>query len=386
MAMPFIDLSVQRQRIGAKIETAVLNVLKGGAYIMGPEVRQFEADLATFGAAKHALGCANGTDSLALILMAMGVGAGDAVFCPAFTFVATAEVVPWCRAEPVFVDIDPKTYNLDPAHLELAINEVLKEGRLRPAAVMAVDLFGQPADYVAIKAICDKHGLKLISDAAQGFGATLHGHQPLHWADATSTSFYPAKPLGCYGDGGAILTNDSDLAERITSFRVHGGATAADMAAHDFEHEAKYLNVRIGMNSRLDTVQAAILIEKLAIFGEEIALRQAVAARYAEGLTGVVDQVPTVIEVGVSTWAQYTIEHADRDALAYHLRSEGVPTAVYYPIPLHQQPAYNQFKIAGGSLPVSEAAAKKVIALPFSPYLTQADQDKVIETVRSYRQ
>lgn len=386
MAMPFIDLSVQRQRIGAKIETAVLNVLKGGAYIMGPEVRQFEADLATFGAAKHALGCANGTDSLALILMAMGVGAGDAVFCPAFTFVATAEVVPWCRAEPVFVDIDPKTYNLDPAHLELAINEVLKEGRLRPAAVMAVDLFGQPADYVAIKAICDKHGLKLISDAAQGFGATLHGHQPLHWADATSTSFYPAKPLGCYGDGGAILTNDSDLAERITSFRVHGGATAADMAAHDFEHEAKYLNVRIGMNSRLDTVQAAILIEKLAIFGEEIALRQAVAARYAEGLTGVVDQVPTVIEGGVSTWAQYTIEHADRDALAYHLRSEGVPTAVYYPIPLHQQPAYNQFKIAGGSLPVSEAAAKKVIALPFSPYLTQADQDKVIETVRSYRQ
>ncbi|WP_140984046.1 DegT/DnrJ/EryC1/StrS family aminotransferase [Asticcacaulis tiandongensis] len=382
MAIPFIDLGAQRERIGAAIEAGVKRVLDHGAYIMGPEVKRFEADLASFAQSKHALSCANGTDAIELILLALGVGEGDAVFVPSFTFVATAEVVPMTRAEPVFVDIDAKTYNIDPVKLEAAIEVVIKEGRLKPAAIIAVDLFGQPADYPAIAKIAEKYGLPVVSDAAQGFGGTIDGKQSLNWAKATATSFYPAKPLGCYGDGGAVVTNDEALLDRLISYRVHGGATAADAA--NFAHEAKYLNVRIGMNSRLDTIQAAVLVEKLAIFAEEIELRQAVARRYNAGLEGFVTSVPYVKAGFISTWAQYTIEHENRDGLQAALRDKGIPSAVYYPIPLHQQPGYAAFTSGPRDLSVSEAKSKTVISLPFSPYLSAETQDEIISAVKAF--
>jgi len=382
--IPFIDLAAQQARLKPRIDAAIQRVLAHGAYVMGPEVRQFEAELATFGNAKHVLSCANGTDALALPLMAWGIGPGDAVFCPSFTFAATPEVIPWTGATPVFVDILPDTFNLDPGHLDAAIEAVAAEGRLRPAAVIAVDLFGQPADYPRIAALCARHGLKLIADSAQGFGCTLDGKHPLHWADAASTSFFPAKPLGCYGDGGAVLVNDAALAERIDSLRVHGKAVASDVAGAQLAHDPKYLNMRIGMNSRLDTLQAAILIEKLAVFAEEIAARQAVADRYAAGLAGHVRQVPAVIAGGVSTWAQYVIEHDNRNGLAERLKAEGIPSAVYYPVPMHRQPPYAGFPVGPGGLPVSEAKSATVLALPMHPYLTPDVQDRIIETVRGF--
>jgi len=371
MSIEFIDLKAQRRRIKDRTDAAIIRVLDHGGYIMGPEVREFEGQLAAFGGAAHALSCANGTDAVALPLMAWGAGPGDAVFCPSFTFAATAEVVPWDGATPVFVDILPDTYNMDPAHLESAIEQVKREGKLSPKVVIAVDLFGQPADYPKIADICRRHGLKLISDSAQGFGGTLHGKHPLEWADATATSFFPAKPLGCYGDGGAVLTNDEDLLKVMDSLRVHG--KGAD----------KYDNVRIGMNSRLDTLQAAVLIEKLAIFADEIEARNRVAARYSEQLALYVG-VPTVIEGGISTWAQYTIETAERDALGAFLKTKGVPTAAYYPKPLHLQTAYRDFPVAGNGLPVSEAKAARVISLPMHPYLDEATQDVIIAAIAEY--
>jgi len=293
-------------------------------------------------------------------------------------------VVPMTNAEPVFVDILPDTYNIDPIKLDAAIEAVKAEGRLKPAAIIAVDLFGQAADYPALAAIAKKHGIHLISDSAQGFGCTIDGVQPLEYCVATATSFYPAKPLGCYGDGGAVVTNDAALMERLISYRVHGGATPTDAATMKFEHETKYLNVRIGMNSRLDTIQAAVLIEKLNIFAEEIALRQTVADRYAEKLGGKVLSVPHLKPGYVSTWAQYTIEHENRDGLQAHLRQAGVPSAVYYPIPLHQQPGYDMYRSGGLDLAVSEAKAKTVISLPFSPYLTPEVQDEIVAAVLSF--
>ncbi len=357
-------------------------VLAHGAYVMGPEVREFEARLAAFCGARLALSCANGTDALALPLMAWNLGPGEAVFCPAFTFAATAEVMPWMGAEPVFVDIRPDTYNLDPDHLEAAIEAVEAEGRLQPRAVVAVDLFGQPADYPRIQAICRRHGLKLVADSAQGFGCTLGGEHPIRWADAVTTSFFPAKPLGCYGDGGAVLTNDPDLWERMDSLRVHGKAVPSDGMANG--HDPKYLNARIGINSRLDTIQAAILLEKLAIFEEEIERRQPIAARYAEGLAEVCLQTPIVIPGGRSTWAQYVVEHRDRDGLADHLKTRGIPTAVYYPVPMHRQRPYAAFPQGPGGLPVSDAKAGRVIALPMHAYLARDVQDQIIDGVREY--
>ena len=380
--LPFIDLAAQQARIKPALDAAIARVLAHGGYVMGPEVRAFEAALATFGEAALALSCANGTDALALPLMAWDIGAGDAVFCPSFTFAATCEVIPWFGATPVFVDILPDTYCIDPAGLEAAIAAVLAEGRLKAAAVIAVDLFGQPADYPAIAEVCRRHGLRLIADSAQGFGCTLHGRHPLHWADAATTSFFPAKPLGCYGDGGAVLVNDKALWDRMDSLRVHGKAVAGDPASDS--HDPKYLNARVGMNSRLDTLQAAILLEKLAVFGDEIALRQVVAARYAEGLAAYCRAVPTVIDGGVSTWAQYVIEHDDRDALAAHLRAEGIPTAVYYPVPMHLQAPYADYPRAPGGLPVSEAAAERVLALPMHPYLDAKVQERIMDAVRRF--
>ncbi|HYD44638.1 MAG TPA: DegT/DnrJ/EryC1/StrS aminotransferase family protein, partial [Phenylobacterium sp.] len=294
MSIPFIDLGAQRRRLGEPLEQAILQVVRSGAYVLGPQVAEFEGKLAEFGRARHALGCANGTDALILALMALGAGPGDAVFCPSFTFAATGEAPILVGATPVFVDILPETYNLDPAHLDAAISAVKAKGELVPKAVIAVDLFGQPADYPAIAEVTKKHGLKLISDSAQGFGCSLMGEQPLHWADVTTTSFFPAKPLGCYGDGGAVLTDDPALYELLDSLHVHGKATASDLAGRTFDHEAKYLNIRVGLNSRLDTIQAAVLLEKLKVFEEEIMLRQAVADRYADGLSDVV-ATPKVI-------------------------------------------------------------------------------------------
>src|SRR5580658_1541963 len=310
--IPFIDLAAQQARIRPRLDAAIARVLAHGAYVMGPEVAAFEKALAGFCGAERALSCANGTDALALPLMAWDIGPGDAVFCPSFTFAATPEVIPWTGATPVFVDILPDTYNIDPAHLEAAIEAVKAKGELRPAAVIAVDLFGQPADYPRLAEICRRHGLKLIADSAQGFGCTLNGEHPARWADAATTSFFPAKPLGAYGDGGAVLTDDAALIERMDSLRIHGKLVKSDINGHPLQHDPKYLNQRIGMNSRLDTIQAAILIEKLGIFAEELETRQDIAERYHDGLAGHVLSVPKVIAGGVSTWAQYVIEHHDR--------------------------------------------------------------------------
>ncbi len=382
--MQFIDLQAQRQRISKEIDAAIARVLGTCGFIMGPEVAGFEAALARFAGAKHALACANGTDALLLPLRAWGVGPGDAVFCPSFTFVATAEVAPLVGASPVFVDVDPATYNMDPASLEAAIEAVKKEGKLRPRVVIAVDLFGQPADYPIIAKIARKHGLKMVADQAQGFGCTLHGKQPLEWCDAATASFFPAKPLGCYGDGGAVLTNDSHLADLIDSIRIHGKASAEDMAARQYEHDPRYLNMRIGVNSRLDAIQAAILSEKLKIYPDELKARDAIAARYNAGLKGHVRRTPTVIEGGFSNWAQYTIEHDARDDLARHLKTQGIPTAVYYPVPIHMQDVYSVYPKAPGGLPVTEAIRSRVISLPMHPYLDAATQDRVIDAVRGF--
>ena len=380
--IPFIDLQAQRQRLGQALEDAILKVVRSGAYVMGPEIGQFEAELAAFGRAPHALSCGSGTEALVLPLMAWEIGAGDAVFCPSFTFAATAEAVALAGASPVFVDVLPDTYNLDPARLDAAIAAVKAEGRLTPRAVIVVDLFGQPADYPAIAAVCARHGLKLIADSAQGFGCTLNGEHPIHWADVTTTSFFPAKPLGCYGDGGAVLSKDARLHDLLVSLRVHGQAVASDLEGRTFDHDPKYLNMRVGMNSRMDTIQAAVLLQKLTIFADEIEARNVVAARYAEGLGDVV-RAPPVIAGGTSVWAQYVVETDDRDGLAAHLRSLGIPTAVYYPVPLHVQAPYRGYPQPGG-LPVTEAAAEKVLALPMHAYLAPETQDVIIAAIRNH--
>ena len=381
--IPFIDLQAQRLRLGQPLEDAILKVVRSGAYIMGPEIGEFERQLAAFGQAPFALSCGSGTEALVLPLMAWGIGPGDAVFCPSFTFAATAEAMPLVGASPVFVDIDPETYNLDPESLQAAIEAVKREGKLIPRAVIAVDLFGGPADYPAIARVCAKHGLKLIADSAQGFGCTLGGKHPIHWADVATTSFFPAKPLGCYGDGGAVLSKDARFHDLLVSLRVHGQAVKSDIEGKTFEHDPKYLNVRIGMNSRMDTIQAAVLIEKLTIFEDEIAARNRVADRYAQGLGDLV-KTPTVLEGGVSVWAQYTIEVSGRDQLGGYLREQGVPTAVYYPIPIHRQGVYSVYPTAPGGLPVTDAKAGQVISLPMHPYLREEDQDNVVTAIRAF--
>jgi dTDP-4-amino-4,6-dideoxygalactose transaminase len=383
MPIPFIDLQAQRARLGQALEDAILKVVRSGAYVMGPEIGELEAKLAAFGRAPHALTCGSGTEALILPLMAWGIGPGDAVFCPSFTFAATAEVAPLVGASPVFVDIDPATYTMAPDSLEAAIGSVAAEGKLRPRAIIAVDLFGQPADYPRIAQIARRHGLKLIADSAQGFGCTLHGEHPIHWADVTATSFFPAKPLGAYGDAGAVLAKEARLHELMTSVRVHGQAVASDLEGQGFAHEPKYLNLRVGLNARMDTLQAAVLLQKLSIFEDEIAARNRVAARYAEQLGDLV-ATPKVIHGGVSVWAQYTIETDDRDGLAAALREEGIPTAVHYPIPLHRQTPYSRYPTAPGGLPATDARAARVISLPMHPYLGEADQDRIVAAVRRF--
>src|SRR5215475_1869423 len=370
-SLPFIDLNQQRLHLGDSIDRAIQRVLEHGNYIMGPEVRELEANLSRFCGARHAITCSNGTDALGLILMALGVKAGDAVFCPSFTFAATAETVVWFGATPVFVDVDRDSYNMDPDSLEAAIRTA-KAHHLRPAGVVAVDLFGQPADYDRIEPICAAHRLWLLSDAAQSFGATYKDRKVGTIGIATATRFYPAKPLGCYGDGGAIFTDDDDLASVITSLRVHGQGVD------------KYDNVRIGLNGRLDTLQAAILLEKLRIFPEEIEWRNRVAGRYNTALAGIA-HVPKVTKDATSVWAQYTIRvPADRrDALAAGLKARGIPTAIYYPKPLHRQTAYRAYPVAGNGLPVSDRIAEEVISLPMHPYLEEGEQDLIIAALKA---
>lgn len=371
MGIDFIDLKAQQRRIKSEIDAGIAKVLAEGRYIMGPEVKEFEANLANFGQAKHALGCANGTDALILPMLAWGIGPGDAVFCPSFTYCATAEIVAHVGATPVFVDINRDTYNMDAASLEQAIEAIKAEGKLTPRAVIAVDLFGQSADYATISPIVKAHGLKLVADSAQGFGTTLNGKHPLHWADVATTSFFPAKPLGCYGDGGAVLTDDNETADAMNSLRVHGKGVD------------KYDNIRVGMNSRLDTLQAAILLPKLAIFADEIASRNLVAKRYIDGLTGKATRVPTVLNGVISTWAQFTIEVPDHAAFSTALKEKGIPTARYYPKPVHMQTAYANFPVAPKGLPNTMDCIENIVSLPMHPYLDETTQDMIIETAKA---
>jgi dTDP-4-amino-4,6-dideoxygalactose transaminase len=368
--IPFIDLAAQRRRLGKALDEAVIRVVDHGGYILGPEVQTLEKELAAFCGAKHVVSCANGTDALALVLMAKGVKAGDAILCPSFTFAATAEVVAWLGATPVFVDVHEDTFNLDVASLEAAVRTARQLG-LRPVGVITVDLFGLPADYDAVEPFCAREGLWMLSDAAQSFGATYKGRKVGTIGVATATSFFPAKPLGCYGDGGAVFTDDGELASVLRSLRVHGQGTD------------KYDNVRIGLNARLDTLQAAVLIEKLRIFPDEIAMRDRVAARYNDKLGDVVI-VPEVPAGLTSVWAQYTlrIRNFDRDAFQAALKGAGVPTAVYYPKPLHRQTAYKAFPVSGNGLPVSERIANEVVSLPMHPYLAEDVQDRIVAAVK----
>lgn len=379
----FIDLLASRRRLGMRIDDAIMGVVNSGAYIMGPQVQAFEKELADFGQAAHALSCANGTDALILPLMAWGIGPGDAVFCPSFTLAATGEGMPLVGASPVFVDIRPDTYNVDPESLEAAIVMIKADGKLAPKAIIAVDLFGQPADYPKISAIAKKYGLKLIADSAQGFGCTLNSYHPLHWADVATASFFPAKPLGCYGDGGAVLTNDFAIWELMDSLRVHGKATKSDLEGRTFDHDPKYLNIRVGINSRLDTIQAAILLEKLAVFPEEIETRNVIAKRYNDLLSEFVT-VPTVISGGVSNWAQYTIELDQRDNFSAFAKSWGVPTAAYYPMPIHTQKVYGGYPVSPTGLSVTEAKAGKVVSLPMHPYMDIPIQNHIVACVKAF--
>lgn len=368
--LPFIDLAAQRRRLGTAIDEAIARVTDHCQFILGPEVRRLEEELAAFCGARHAISCASGTDALLLALMAWEIGPGDAVICPAFTFCATAEVAVLLGATPVFADIDAATFNIAPASIERALATARRLG-LKAKAIIPVDLFGLPADHDAIAAIAKAEKLFVLDDAAQAFGATTHGRRLGTLADATATSFFPAKPLGCYGDGGAVFTDDDTLADRLRSLRVHG--QGAD----------KYDNTRIGLTGRLDTMQAAILLEKLKIFPDEIARRQQVAARYAAALGNVVI-VPRVPDGLTSVWAQYTVRLAPgrRDELAGALKAEGIPTAIYYPKPMHRQTAYRDFPIADGGLAVSERHAEEVISLPMHPYLDAATQDRIVDAVR----
>jgi dTDP-4-amino-4,6-dideoxygalactose transaminase len=369
--IPFVDVAAQRRRLGARIDEAIARVLGHCQFIMGPEVGALEAELAAFCGARHALGCASGTDALLLALMGQGIGAGDAVICPAFTFCATAEAVALVGATPVFADVAEATFNLDPAGIERAVAAARRHG-LKPKAVMTVDLFGLPADYAAISAVAAAHGLTVIADAAQSFGAAYGGRRVGALAPVTTTSFFPSKPLSCYGDGGAVFTDDDALADVMRSLRIHG--QGAD----------KYDNVRIGINGRLDTIQAAVLIEKLKIFSEELDARARIARRYGEGLSDAVT-VPRVPAGSTTVWALYTIRLAPgaRDKVMAALAAQGISTGAYYPKPLHRQAAYRHYPVAGNGLPATDRLAEEVLSLPMHAYLDEPTQDRVIAALRA---
>ncbi|OAF01306.1 aminotransferase DegT [Bradyrhizobium centrolobii] len=369
--IPFIDIGAQRRRLGSAIDDAVGRVLSHCQFVNGPEVFELEAQLAAYCGAKHVVSCASGTDAILMVLMAKNVGPGDAVLCPSFTFIATASPVARTGATPIYVDVDEATFNMSAEALKRGIATARKAG-LKPVAIIPVDLFGQPADHDAIAEIAKAEGLFVLDDAAQGFGASYKGRKLGTLALATATSFFPAKPLGCFGDGGAIFTDDDELAATLRSIRVHGQGVD------------KYDNVRLGLTGRLDTMQAAILIEKLKIFDDEIAARNRVAERYARGLSNVV-AVPRLAPGCTSVWAQYTIrlpKGTDRDGFAAALKAQGVPTAIYYGKSMHQQTAYKQYPVAEGGLPVCESLSQDVISLPMHAYLDEAAQERIIAAVR----
>ncbi|OUR60974.1 aminotransferase DegT [Colwellia sp. 39_35_sub15_T18] len=359
--MQFIDLQAQYQHLKSKIDKRIADVLNHGKYIMGPEVQELEQALADYVGVKHVITCANGTDALTLALMVFDIKKGDAVFCPTFTFFATAEVISFSNATPVFVDSNEQTFNICPENLEKQIQKVINEGKLKPKAIIAVDLFGLPANYPEIEAIAKKYDLKLIEDAAQGFGGSITDSQGIakkagSFGDIATTSFFPAKPLGCYGDGGAVFTNSDEYAELLRSYRVHGKGSD------------KYDNVRIGMNSRLDTIQAAILLEKLTEFPQELINRNKAATNYENELANLykTPKVPTGYE---SSWAQYTLLSDNREQVMAEYKAQGIPTVIYYATCMHQQSVYAGLGYQEGDFPVAEKLCKQVFSLPMHPYL-----------------
>ncbi len=371
MSIQFIDLKAQQQHIQAKIQSAINQVLSHGIFIMGPEVKELEEQLASYAGVKHAVTCSSGTDALLMALMSRGIGRGDAVFTTPFTFIATAEVITLLGATPVFVDIDPRTFNINPIKLDKSINKVIKEGKLSPKAIIPVDIYGLPADYDEIMAIANEHNLFVLEDGAQSFGAEYKGRKACSLAHAAATSFFPAKPLGCYGDGGAVLTDDDELAATVASIRLHG------KGGH------KYDNIRTGLNARLDTLQAAILLQKLAVFPEEFEYRQSVALQYSEGLQGKVE-VPFIPDDYISAWAQYSVlakSETERTVLQATLKEAGVPTAVYYPKPLHLQTAFAYLGYKTGGMPIAEGVSKRIFSLPMHPYLKEEEIEKIVAAI-----
>jgi dTDP-4-amino-4,6-dideoxygalactose transaminase len=368
-SIPFIDLQAQRRRLGDSIERAMHRVLAHGQFIMGPEVAELEAALTRLCGAPHVVACANGTDALNLAMRSLGIGGGDGVIVPGFSFSASAEAVVLAGATPVFCDVLPESFNVDPASVMAALEAARKAG-LKPRAVMPVDLFGLPADYEALEELAREEGLFIIADAAQSFGATRGERHVGAIGDVAATSFFPSKPLGCYGDGGAVFTADPERAKLLRSLRQHG------------EGRDRYDNVRIGINSRLDSLQAAVLLTKLEVFAEEIERRQRIAARYNAALADFVE-VPRIDNRARSVWAQYTIRLEGRDRVAAGLKAVGVPTAIYYPCSLHRQTAYRDYPVVAGGLPVAEALSRRVLSLPFHPYLEEATQDYVIDQLKA---
>lgn len=370
--MEFRDLKQQYRVLQKDMDRAILEAVASGAYIMGPQVRELEQQLAGYVGVKHCLTCANGTDALTLALKAWGIGPGDAVFVPDFTFFSSAEVAPLEGATPVFVDVCEQTFNIDPDDLERAIKRTSAEGKLSPRVIVAVDLFGLPADYTRIREIADRDGLLILEDAAQGFGGSINGRKACSFGDIATTSFFPAKPLGCYGDGGAVFTDNDEWAELIASYRVHGKGSF------------KYDNVRIGLNSRLDTLQAAVLQVKFRAFKEyELEAINAAAERYTSLLQGVVD-TPLIPEGYYSSWAQYTIRlknAEERDTLQASLKAQGIPAMIYYPKPLHLQTAFKGEP--KNQCPVATSLCSRVLSLPLHPYITAEDIDRVCDTIKA---
>lgn len=368
--LAFVDLQAQYASYKPEIDAAIHRVLDHGKFIMGPEVGELEAALSAFSGAKHVIGCSSGTDALLMILMAEGIGPGDAVFVPSFTFTATAEVLLLLGAQPIFVDVDPDDFNLCLDDLERRIAAVKTAGTYTPRGILAVDLFGLPVDYDGLQAVADKHGLHIWGDAAQSFGGSIGGKKVGALARATATSFFPAKPFGCYGDGGAVFTDDDAMADVMRSIRAHG------------KGGEKYDIIRVGLNARLDTIQAAILLAKLPHFAGEVDRREAVAQKYDALLSGSV-QTPVRRQGRASAWAQYTIKvpAARRDEIGAALKQSGVPSAVYYPLPMHLQTAYRAMGDGEGSLPVSEALSREVLSLPMHPFLTDEDTARVASAV-----
>ncbi len=376
--MQFIDLKTQFKKIEADVRKRMDDILEHGKFVMGPEIKELEERVTSYTGAEFCVTCSSGTDALLLALMAYKIGPGDAVFTTPFTFIATAEVISLLGATPIYVDIDPKTFNIDPVKLREAIVD-LKNGNkptskipdgLNPKAIIPVDLFGLPADYDEINEIAGENSMVVIEDAAQSFGASYKGKMACNLTDVAATSFFPAKPLGCYGDGGAVFTNDSNVAGKLISLRVHGKGTD------------KYDNVRTGVNGRLDTLQAGILLAKMEVFADEVEQRQVVAQRYSDGLKDVVE-VPLIPDNYKSAWAQYSILSDNKQELINRLKENGIPTAVYYPKPLHLQTAFSCLGYEQGSMPVSEEASGRIFSLPMHPYLSDEDQNTIINILRN---